>query len=67
MLNDDAWQALQVVQKGERSKLVNQAIIELARSLRRVAVAKKMDAARARMQAVTTKEIVSWVREDRNR
>ncbi|HLQ26241.1 MAG TPA: hypothetical protein VK138_10225 [Acidiferrobacterales bacterium] len=67
MLEDSVWQALKQVDKGERSKVVNNAIAEWLKKHKRLSAARKMDALRATMPAVSTKDIVTWVREDRER
>jgi predicted CopG family antitoxin len=67
MLEDSVWQALKQIGKGERSKVVNNAIAEWLKKHKRHGAARKMDILRATMPAVSTEEIVTWVREDRER
>jgi hypothetical protein len=67
MLNDSVWQALKQVGKGERSKVVNNAIAEWFKKHNRLAAARKMDALRATMPAVSAKDTAAWIRADRER
>ncbi len=67
MLEDSVWQALKQVGKGERSKVVNNAIAEWLKKHKRLGAARKMDALRATMPAVSAKDLAAWVREDRER
>lgn len=67
MLDDFAWNILQELPKGERSKIVNTAIVEWARARKRANAAQRMDALRAQLPEVSTDEIVAWLRSDRGR
>lgn len=67
MLDDNIWKELKQVPAGERSRVVNAAILDWLKTRRRTSAAGKMDALRARMPAVSTKEIVDWLRVDRER
>ena len=65
MLDDGLWKDLKQVPAGERSRVVNEAIAGWLKARRRAGAAHKMDALRARMPAVSVKEIAAWLREDR--
>jgi hypothetical protein len=67
MLEDGLWKDLKQVPAGERSRVVNDAIAGWLKVRRRAGAARKMDALRARMPAVSVKEIAAWLREDRSR
>jgi len=64
ILEDEVWDGLQAVPKGERSRFVNRAVDhELAAFRRRQAVA-HLDKIRARMTPVAG-HAEDWIREDR--
>ncbi|MHB8425034.1 MAG: hypothetical protein ACYDB9_07770 [Gammaproteobacteria bacterium] len=67
MLEDAVWRALQQVDKGERSRLVNNALTAWLKAHKRRAAAHQMDVLRASLPAVSAQEIAVWVREDRER
>ena len=67
MLDNELWEELKQVPTGERSRVVNDAIAEWLKARRRAGAARKMDALRARMPAVSAREIAAWLREDRMR
>lgn len=67
MLDDATWEALRRVPRGDRSRVVNAAIIEWFRSRRRASAARRMDELRAEVPRVTTQELVDWIRRDRER
>ena len=68
ILDDSAWTALQEVPRGERSKMVSQAIKGMADLARKVKAAKSMDTLRQKLSKRTsTAQIASWIREDRQR
>ncbi|MBI2779014.1 MAG: hypothetical protein HYX62_04420 [Gammaproteobacteria bacterium] len=67
MLDEEAWNALQACAKGERSKVVNNAITAWFKTRQRIKAAQKMDALRAKLPGVSTQDVVSWIREDRER
>lgn len=67
LLEDAVWRVLEKVPKGERSRIVNAALSQWFQKRRRVDAARRMDELRAQLPAVTTKEVVKWVREDRER
>lgn len=67
VLDDSAWLALQEVPRGERSKLISNAIKQMAEIQRRQKAALTMDQLGKKMPLVTTKELVFWLRKDRER
>lgn len=67
ILDSDAWDALQAVPRGERSKLICEAIKKHAEIERRAKAVRQMDAVRRRLPSVSTRELVSWIKEDRKR
>lgn len=67
VLDDETWQLIESIPKGERSRAVNVALAEWATRHRRRAAIAELDAVRARLEPVTTDEIVGWLREDRER
>jgi hypothetical protein len=67
ILDDAAWLALQDIPKGERSKLVSKAIKQMSEIQRRQKAAQMMDQLGKKMPQVTTKQLVSWIRNDRQR
>lgn len=67
MLEDDVWKILQKIPRGERSKMINLAVLSTIRSRQRKEACKRMDALAATLPAVSMAEIVSWLREDRER
>lgn len=67
LIDDTVWPDLAGVPKGERSRVVNHALAEWFQVRRRERAARQMDMLRSQMPQVSTEEIVSWVREDRDR
>ena len=68
LFDDNAWAALQEIPRGERSKMVSQAVAKMAELERKIKAAEKMDALRKTLSKKTsTAQIVKWIREDRNR
>ncbi len=67
LVDDGIWPELEGVPRGERSRVVNHALNAWFQIRRREAAARRMDALRERMAPVTTDEIVTWVRGDRER
>ena len=67
IVEDDVWRLLRRIPQGDRSRTINVALREWARNGRLDAVA-EMDRLRtaAAMPAVSTEEIVRWIREDRD-
>ena len=68
ILQDDTWRFLQNIPPGERSRTINQALCEWALKRRRIDAIAEMDRFRDEMAVnpVTTAEIVSWIRADRD-
>ena len=67
LLEDAVWRVLEKAPKGERSRIVNSALSQWFQKRRRADAARHMDESRAQLPAVTTKQVVKWVREDRER
>ena len=69
IVNDDIWGFLKKIPQGERSRTINQALREWARRRRRIDAAAEMDRLRndVKAAAVTSDEIVRWVRVERER
>lgn len=69
VVQDDIWSLLQRVPQGERSRTIDLALREWAQKRRRLDAATEMDRLRkdSATPAVTTEEIVRWIREDRDR
>jgi len=67
LIDEVVWPELEGVPRGERSRVVNRALSEWFQTRRREAAAQRMDGLRERMAPVTTDEIVTWVRQDRER
>lgn len=67
LLEDVVWGALGKAPKGERSRIVNAALVQWFEKKRRADAALRMDELRAQLPSVTPKQIVKWVREDRER
>ena len=68
IVQDDIWAMLKRIPAGERSRTINAALREWARNRRRLDAVAEMDRLRANSatKAVTTAEIVRWIREDRD-
>ena len=69
IVNDDIWGFLKTVPQGERSRTINQALREWVRRRRRIDAAAEMDRLRNEVKAaaVTSDEIVRWIRAERER
>lgn len=68
LLDDTAWAALQEVPSGERSKLVNKAILSIAEAKIRTKAANKMDMLRNKIpKSISTTKAAKLIREDRKR
>ena len=67
MLDDAAWTVLENLPRGERSRAVNSAILEWACNRKRRDAAARMDTMRCELPAISTDELVRWVRQDRER
>ena len=69
IVNDDIWGFLKKIPQGERSRTINQALREWVRRRRRIDAAAEMDRLRndAKAAAITSDEIVRWIREERER
>lgn len=67
VIQDEAWDVLAKLPRGERSQAVNIAILEWARLRKRRDAASRMDELRAMMPPVSTDEVVRWLRQDRER
>ena len=68
IVQDDTWRFLQSIPPGQRSRTINQALREWALKRRRIDAAAEMDRLRDEMASnpVTTAEIISWIRADRD-
>ena len=67
VVQDDTWALLQGIPAGERSRTINAALREWAQKRRRLDAVAEMDRLRSEATgAVTTAEIVRWIREDRD-
>jgi len=64
MLDNEVWQAMQVLPRGERSRLVNRAIKAYLLQQRRQKAAETMDALRKSTRPLSG-STEQWVREDR--
>ena len=67
VVEDDIWGLLQRIPQGDRSRTINVALREWAQQRRRLDAAAEMDRLRRdpAMPAVSTAEVVRWIREDR--
>ena len=65
MLDDDVWQQMQKLPRGERSRLLNRAVRAYLLQQRRQRAALAMDAAREAAEPMPG-SAEQWVREDRN-
>ena len=68
VVQDDIWGLLQRIPQGDRSRTINLALREWAGKRRRLDAAAEMDRLRksAAIPAVSTEEVVRWIREDRD-
>ena len=69
IVNDDIWGFLKKIPQGERSRTINQALREWVRRRRRIDAAAEMDRLRndVKAAAITSDEIVRWIRAERER
>jgi hypothetical protein len=67
MLDDYVWKVLQKVPRGERSKVINEALLSALSVQRGKEACKRMDALAKRLPVVSMDEIVNWIRRDRRR
>ena len=67
VVQDDIWGLLRRIPQGDRSRTINLALREWARKRRRLDAVAEMDRLRQdpTMPAVSTEEVVRWIREDR--
>ena len=67
VVQDDIWGLLQRIPQGDRSRTINLALREWADKRARMEAMAEMDRLRqdSMMPAVSTEEIVRWIREDR--
>ena len=68
IVQDDVWHLLQRIPQGDRSRTINIALREWARNRSRLDAVAELDRQRqaSPMPAVSTEEIVRWIREDRD-
>jgi hypothetical protein len=66
VLDDEVWESLQLVPKGERSKVINQALSAWIVRSRRSSAIQRMDELRSKMKPVRG-SAEQWMREDRRR
>ncbi len=64
MLDDEAWEVLQEIERGERSRFVSEAVKSAALRRRRQRAVRELDALRARV-VHPGGGAEQWVREDR--
>ena len=67
VIQDEAWDVLAKLPRGERSRAVSAAILEWARLRKRRDAVARMDEMRATLPPVSTDEVVRWLRQDRER
>ena len=67
MIDDEVWQVLAKAPRGERSRIINSALVQWFGRKRRNRASRKLDELRERMPEISTREIVSWLQEDRER
>ena len=67
VVQDDVWGLLQRIPQGDRSRTINVVLREWADKRGRVEAMAEMDRLRqdSTMPAISTEEIVRWIREDR--
>ena len=68
IVHDDVWSFLRDIPQGQRSRTINEALRAWVRRRRRLDAVADMDRLRnaTGAKAVTTEEVVRWVREDRD-
>jgi len=67
MLDDEVWGVLEKTPRGERSRIINAALEQWFRQKNRNEAVRKMEELRGGLPPVSTEEIVSWLRVDRER
>ena len=67
MIDDDTWGVLGRIPAGERSRTINDAIRDWAAKGRRRDAVREMGALRTQLPKVSTDEVASWIRYDRER
>lgn len=68
MIDDQIWQYLQEIPKGERSQFVNVAIKDRLLAMRRKTAAKKMDELREQLKPIEKNiDVLELLRQDRMR
>jgi len=65
VLEDSNWKELQKFPRGQRSRMINLAIANIVRLKERDHAVKRLEGLRKKLPKVSTKQIVSWIREDR--
>lgn len=65
MLDDDVWQQMQKLPRGERSRLLNRAVRSYLRQQQREQAARAMDEVRESSEPLPG-SAEQWIREDRN-
>jgi len=66
MIDDDTWGFLGRIPAGDRSRTINQALRAWVARRRRADAVLEMEKLAERLPKVSTAEVASWVREDRN-
>jgi predicted CopG family antitoxin len=68
MVDDQVWQSLQKMPKGERSQFINLAIKERLSEMKRRIAAKKMDERRVQLKPIDESvDVLELLRQDRMR
>ncbi|HXX82916.1 MAG TPA: hypothetical protein VEN29_02925 [Casimicrobiaceae bacterium] len=67
LLEDAVWATLSKAPQGERSHIVNNALKQWFHRRSRRDAARRMDELRALLPPISAKQIVAWVREERER
>lgn len=65
VLEDSNWNELQKLPRGQRSRLVNLAIANIVKLQEREQAVKRLEVLRKKMPKVSTKQILSWIKEAR--
>ena len=65
MIDEDTWRVLGRIPAGARSRAINEALRAWVERRRRHDAVRELDALRERLPAVSTAEVVRWIREDR--
>jgi hypothetical protein len=67
MIDDDTWGFLGRVPAGERSRAINEALRAWVMRRRRSDAVREMEALRTQLPKISTDELMTWIREDRER